>query len=320
MITQRATDAIEASDTDELLRVIDGYCKNSEWESLIELRARCQEALTRGKQLWGVDEHVRYRLALEAPAQYAGPIVTEGAARFALGPLPEVAASTKSWIEMEAHLEDGPERQTFAAERVVRGDSVSEPIADLPSKIMDWEPAYPVATYKSDKVEAPSPLAPSGTGTSLLRAASRVDDFESEGALADLVLPWSTESNGQCETVTIEGDTLGAIAALGLSRARVAPLTVQEAMVWMAWAGGSGGAYGRRRGAAAGRYGTWWVLASICDLEWPPTPSDVGEAIDRLHCVWFDDGSPGTGWQLRIALADRETGLAWAIAAIDAAD
>ncbi|MCZ6661814.1 MAG: hypothetical protein O6951_02650, partial [Actinobacteria bacterium] len=68
MISRRAIDAIEASDTDDLLRVIDGYCAALEWELLLELKTRCREALSRGKQLWGVEEHIRYRLALEAPA------------------------------------------------------------------------------------------------------------------------------------------------------------------------------------------------------------------------------------------------------------
>ncbi|MEA1903083.1 MAG: hypothetical protein U9N56_06115, partial [Actinomycetota bacterium] len=83
MITQRAIEAIESSDTDDLIRVIDGHCETSSWEDLIELRARCGEALTRGKQLWGVEELIRYRLALEAPPKHAGPVVSEGVARFA---------------------------------------------------------------------------------------------------------------------------------------------------------------------------------------------------------------------------------------------
>jgi hypothetical protein len=43
-------------------------------------------------------------------------------------------------------------------------------------------------------------------------------------------------------------------------------------------------------------------------------------ALDHLTFYWFDDGSPGTGWELRLAIEEVRSGLAWAIAAGDAAD
>ena len=320
MISQRAIDAVEHSDTDELLRVIDGYCKSKEWDHLVEMRTRCQEAVTRGKQLWGVDEHIRYRLALEAPAQFAGPSISEGAARFALGPLPEVAASTKTWSQLEPYLESGPESQTVAAERVVRGEAEVGPIADLPSTLLDWEPTYPIAIYKSDKVEAPSPTPPHADPVSFSDAVMVIDDIDSEGALADLVQPWTSESNGRCQTATVEGSAADAVRALGLSKARMVEIDAADALAWMAWAGASGGAHGRRRGAAAGRYGAWWVIAMIGDLEWPPEPDEIGELVNRLKWFWFDDGAAGTGWELRLAIEDPASGLAWAVTAVDAAD
>ncbi|MFQ5522803.1 MAG: DUF6183 family protein [Acidimicrobiia bacterium] len=320
MISSRATEAIEASDTDELLRVVDSYCASRSWDELVELRHRCHEAVGRGKQLWGVEEHIRYRLALEAPPSWAGPVVSEGWARFALGPLAEVAASTKTWAEMEPHLEPGPEQETFAAERVVRGDTGIAAIPDLPPHLESWEPRYPVATYKADKVEAPSPPPPVPKPTTLPSAAHRIADPVSEGALSDLVQPWTDESNGRCDTAAVEGDASAAVRALGLTRARMAPISLQEALAWMGWADASGGAHGRRRGAAAGRYGAWWVLASLADLDWPPRPDELGRAAQRFRWFWFDDGSPGTGWQLRLAVEDPESGLAWSVAAVDAAD
>lgn len=320
MISQRAVDAIEGSDTDELLRVIDGYCEGRSWDTLLDLRSRCREAVGRGKQLWGVEEHLRYRLALEAPGEYAGPIISEGAARFALGPLAEVAASTKSWAELSQHLDHGPERMTVAAERVVRGEAGIGPIHDLPDRLLGWEPRYPLATYKPDKVDAPSPRLPEVSLVDLPDEVARISDPESEGALADLVAPWAEESNGHREVATVEGSHLGAIRALGLTRTRVGSIDPASALAWMAWAGASGGAHGRRRGAAAGRYGAWWVVAALGDLDWPPGASDMHETLRRLSWYWFDDGAPGTGWQLRVAVEDRDTGLAWAIAAVDAAD
>lgn len=320
MTSQRALDAIESSDTDELLRVVDGLCETGGWDDLVELKERCREAVGRGKQLWGVEEHIRYRLTLEAPAKWAGRAVSEGEARFALGPLPEVAASTKTWAELEEHIEEGPWKTVAAAERVVRGEPGSGPIADLPDRLEEWEPVYPTATYRPDKVDAPSPEPPAVGEADLPEEFTGIDDPQSEGALFDLVTPWVTESNGRCETSAVEGSALGAIRALGLSRARVGRLTGAESLRWMAWAGASGGAHGRRRGAAAGRYGAWWVIATLCDLDWPPDPDEVGRALRKLTFHWFDDGSPGTGWELRLAIEQESIGLAWAIAAVDSAD
>lgn len=320
MISRRAVEAIETSDTDELLRVVDGLCSAGEWDGLVELRERCREAVGRGKQLWGVEEHIRYRLALEAPGAWAGPVVGEGPARFTLGPLPEVAASTKSWAELSPYLDDGPWRGVTAAERVVRGESGVGPIPDLPDRLADWEPEYMMATYKADKVETPSPPPPPVEPTALPDEVVPVDDPQSEGAMFDLVQPWITESNGRYETAVVEGGALHAVRALGLSRARIGELGTEEALRWMGWAAASGGAHGRRRGAAAGRFGAWWAIATLADLDWPPTPDEMEQTLNGLRFLWFDDGSPGTGWQLRLAVEDKLSGLAWAITAIDAAD
>lgn len=320
MISQRAIEAIEYSDTDDLIRVVDGYCKSRSWDELLSLRARCAEATTRGKQVWGIEEHIRYRLALEGPPEYAGPVVSEGPLRFGLGPLPEVAASTKTWEVMEPHVEAGPERTTFAAERVIRGETGVAEIPDLPNVLMEWEKSYPLATYKPDKVETPSPDLPDVNDVVLPPSATRISDPISEGAMGDLVSPWLEESNGHYDTATVEGDAATAVRALGLTRARMAQIDVATAFNWMVWAGASGGAHGQRRGAAAGRFGAWWLVAMICDIDWPPDPRAMTEAVQRLRWHWFDDGSPGTGWQLRLTIEDPESGLAWAISAIDQAD
>ena len=320
MISRRAIDAIEASDTDELLRVVDGLCATTDWEDLVELKQRCRDAVGRGKQLWGVEEHIRYRLALEAPARWAGPAVSEGAARFSLGPLPEVAASTKTWAELDSHLDDGPWRGVVAAERVLRREAGIPPIPDLPESLVDWEPDYLLATYHAQKVEAPSPDPAMVDDIALPADFETIDDPLSEGALLDLVQPWVTESNGRCDIAVVEGEAMSAVRALGLTRARAGVLGHDDALRWIGWAGASGGAHGRRRGAAAGRYGAWWALATLCDLDWPPDPDEVGKAVERLGFHWFDDGSPATGWVLRLAIHDPATGLSWAISALDWAD
>ncbi|MEX1094053.1 MAG: DUF6183 family protein [Acidimicrobiia bacterium] len=318
MSDPRTVKAIEASDTDELIRIVHGHCKAGDWDALVALRGRCQEAVTRGKQLWGVDEHIRYRLALEAPGKWAGAVVSEGRTRFTPGPLPEVAASTKSWAEMAAYLEPGPERMTFAAERIVRGDKPDEP-GSLPG-LQEWEPQYPVATYKADKVETPRPKLPPGVSTELPDGVTTIDDPESEAALTDLIEPWIDQSNGRCQTVSVEGGALHAVAALGLSSAGIALLDTATALAHMAWAAASGGAHGQRRGAAAGRYMAWWVVASISDLDWPAAPEEIEKAASRIRWYWFDDASPASGWELRLALEDPDMNLGWAISANDIAD
>ena len=219
MIVARAIEAIESSDTDELLRIVDGLCSSRSWDDLIELRHRCAEAVGRGKQVWGVEEHIRYRLVLEAPAPIAGPVVAEGQSRFALGPLPEVAASTKPWVDLAPHIPPGPERDTVAAERVVRGEPIDIPIPDLPATLMTWEPAYPTAVYKKDKVEAPAPPIPATAEVALPDEVETIDDTDSLAALGDLVEPWTDQSNGRAQAAAVEGDHLAAIAALGMTRA-----------------------------------------------------------------------------------------------------
>ena len=317
MISERAIEAIESTDTDELLRIINGLVSATSWDELVDLRARCRGAVQRGKQVWGVEEHIRYRLALAGPPSLAGAVVSEGASRFTLGPLPEVAASTKTWAEMNRYLTPGPHRETFAAERIIRGETVEPGLTELPEHLLDWEPDYPVATYRSSKIEAPSPSLPEPDATRLPEDRTRIDDLHSLGALADLVEPWIDQSNGRSQTAAVEGGHLHAIGALGLRNARVAPLGSQEALQWMAWAGASGGAHGRRRGAAAGRYLAWWTIAMLDDLEWPADPEAIGTAARRLNWAWFDDGSPESGWVLRLAVSDDTAGLAWAISAVD---
>lgn len=319
MISKRAVEAIESSDTDQLVRVVDGLCETDDWDGLVELKQRCAEAVTRGKQVWGVEEHIRYRLALEAPGPWAGAAVSEGIARFALGPLPEVAASTKTWAELDPYMSDGPWRRVTAAERVVRGDDDVTEIDDLPPVLMPWE-EYLLPTYKADKIEAPSPAPPEVSQVELLDEFEEITDPQSEGALYDLVDPWVTQSNGRAEMATVHGTALAAIRALGLARARVGELTAEEAIRWMGWAAASGGAHGHRRGAAAGRFGVWWLIASLSDLTWPAEPGEVSDCVEGLRYYWFDDGSPGTGWALRLTVEDPRTEMAWAISAVDAAD
>jgi hypothetical protein len=87
----------------------------------------------------------------------------------------------------------------------------------------------------------------------------------------------------------------------------------------MAWAGASGGAHGRRRGAAVGRFGAWWALAAVAGLldEWPVPPEHLGEAAAELRWLLWAPADTSSGWSLHLAVEDSDDGLAWAIAATD---
>ncbi|MPZ52450.1 MAG: hypothetical protein GEU79_06920 [Acidimicrobiia bacterium] len=314
----RIADAVESTDTDELLRIIDGFCQAREWDELLNLRHRCAEALTRGRQLWGVDEHIRYRLALEAPGSWAGPVIDEGPTQFTLGSLAETASSTKTWAELEPHIHLETARRTVAAERAVRGEMMPEGTdLELPRHLQHWEPSYPAPVFRSDRVDAPTPdlAEPKPIETA---AAEIVDDPGGTAALESLVHPWITESNGVVSAVCVDGDGPSAVAALGAPQIEVAPLDGPTALAWMAWAASTGGAHGRRPGLAAGRAAAWFVVSELSDLDWPADPDQVGAGLERLRWWRWSAGGSETGWTIQIAADDPESGLAWALGAQDA--
>lgn len=319
-------EAVERNDPDELLRIVDGLVSGREWEDLLRLQLLCDSAVERGKQLWGVSAHIDYRLALEAPGAYAGAVVTEDASRFLLGPLPEVAASTHTWDELAEHLPPGPARAITAHERVVRGDDltgsgVDPQVLEIPLVLAVWEPQYAVATYRSDRADFPTPELPSTSIIELGKAGTVIDDEAATEALRDLVGPWGDSSNGHVDVVAVEGSAHEAIAALGVPAASAVRLSPAQAMAMMGWAGASGGAYARRRGAAAGRFAAWWAAAAVTGMidDWPVQADDLGEAVAELRWLWWSDLAPATGWRFHLAAEDPAHGLAWAVAGIDGA-
>ncbi len=315
--TDRIIDAIESTDTDELLRIVDGFCKSREWDELLSLRVRCAEALTRGRQLWGVDEHIRYRLALEAPGAWAGRVIDEGPTRFTPGTLAEAAASTKTWADLEPYLVVETGRRTVAAERAVRGEPVDESGTELPLVLQDWEPEYPAPVFRSDRVDEPQPPLPDPEPVTTT-PGEKVDDPGGTGALEALVHPWVTESNGVVSSICVEGDGPAAVSALGAPHIEAVGLDGGTALAWMTWAASTGGAHGRRPGLAAGRATAWYVVAELAELEWPCDPDLVGRGLDSLRWWRWWDGSPDTGWRIHLAVDDPETGLGWALGALDA--
>lgn len=258
-------DLIEGGDIDRFIEFIDSLCHNDEWDMLVTTRDRCRKALERGKQLWGVAAHIEYRVALDGPDPLAAAMIEQGAGKFSFGPLPEVVALNHRWDELRDHLAAGPLRGVVAHERVLRGEDLHDEdiedaqVFDIPLRLQAWEPTYALAEYEPDKAAFPAPEVPP-LDTVALPGHSRIvreDDPEVVRALTGLVSAWTSESNGHAEATAVRGGPLEAIAALGLRTARVAPVPLEYAMAQMAWAAASGGAHGRRKGAANGRFTTW---------------------------------------------------------------
>jgi hypothetical protein len=223
-------------------------------------------------------------------------------------------------------LPQGPRLGFIAHECALRGQLIPADVAntlDIPFELQSWEPEYGLAEYTDEGVSAPAPALPdSATFTAMpADAVERVDDPEVILAVRQLIEPWITSSNGRAEIVAVEGTAAAAVAALGVSAGRLAPMTPGAAMAWLAWAGATGGAHGRRRGAAIGRFGAWWVMAALTDLadRWPIESDEIAGAAASLEWYWWDAGEPRLGWELQLAVADPLDGYAWAISAHDAA-
>jgi hypothetical protein len=223
-------------------------------------------------------------------------------------------------------LPSGPLFTITGHERVVRGDDLSavtelDPrVLELPATLQSWEPAYPLAEYEAHAARFPPPSLPEREPHEIRATPSEADDPDTVRALLELPRVWTSESNGRAEAVAVSGDAFVAIAALGPRRVRVAPLAPDEALALMAWTGASGGAHGRRRGMAAGRFGAWWALTALVGLldDWPVPPDELGAAAAELRWFCWDAWEPDTGWRFHLAVDDPAEGLAWAVAATDA--
>jgi len=350
-LAPESSELVERGDLDELTAHVNGLVAGQRWDQLDLLRQRCRLAGERGKQLWAVAAHIEYRLCLEAPGSWAALMLETGTGRFAFGPLPEVAASSHLWAELSPHLECTPQAAMAAHERVLHGeDLTADPLAatlpevlDLPLRLEPWEPVYALAEYHPDRLEAPSPRVPPlapvprGDGARAGRrplagspggrpgpAQAPGETDEVSGALEELVSTWTAESDGRAVAVSVRGGALEAISALGTRLTQLVELTPGTAMAIMGWAAANGGAYGRRRGAAPGRFAAWWVVAALGGLtnQYPLSPGDVERALDEVRWFAWGSGEPDTGWALRLAVeavGGPRVGRAWALAATDAA-
>lgn len=318
-------EAIEGNDLDGLVRFVDGFTSSRDWDLIIDLRDRCREAVERGKQLWGVAHYANYRLALDAPAPVAGPLITEPRGSMLPGPLSEVIAARFTWDELAPHLPRCPERSVVAQERVIRGEDlrgtdVDATVLDVPLVLAPWE-AYPLAEYRPAGGTFDPPADPPMEELTVSFAGEPIPGDDGAEGLFELGREWVTRSNGRVEVSCVEGKAGDAVASLGPRSVLMAEVALPTAVPWLGWLGASGGVYGMRRGAAAGRSLSWWALAALTGMEqeWPVTAETLGEAAGELRWFLWSDLTPTTGWSTRLAVEDPVDGLAWALSAVDGA-
>jgi Family of unknown function (DUF6183) len=318
-------DLVHRADLDGLVRLVDKFCTNADWPALLELRNSSRAAVTTGRQLWPAATLAEYRLALWAPPEWATQVLDEESGRFTIGPLTEVVAENHQFSDLRSALPDGPRVGFIAHECALRGQVLPADLPnplDIPFELQPWEPQYCLAEYSDDGLSAPTPHLPAVSEFAPMRSEGGevIDDPDVALAVHQLIEPWITSSNGHVEIAAVEGSAAAAVAALGVASGTLAKIAPSQAVAWLAWAGASGGAHGRRRGAAIGRFGAWWTVAAVADLpQWPPDPGEIGDAVAALDWYWWDGGEPRLGWELQLAVADPTAGYAWAIGAHDAA-
>jgi hypothetical protein len=193
-------------------------------------------------------------------------------------------------------------------------------VLDIPAGLQPWEPEYPQSTYGDAGAEHPEPTT-TGALESVIATdgGTVVDDDDTELAVRQLFEAWTAGSTGHAEVVCVEGTGLDALGALGVRSARIAEIAAGDGLARLAWAGASGGAQGRRRGMAIGRFSTWWLLGAIGDLPWPPSNDDVHELLAELRWFRWDAHEPEGGWRVQLVVENADEGTAWAINAADSA-
>jgi hypothetical protein len=320
-------DLIHRVDLDGLVRLVDARGDTRDWDGLRRLRDRTRAAAATGRQLWPATTLASYRLALLAPAPWAAEAVTH-TGRFTIGPLTEVIAQHHTWRELAPYLDTGPTGAYIAHERALRGETIDDrdlerfaPVIDIPAGLRPWEPTYCVAVYHDSHAEFPAPPWPTGltTATAVDTPAEQLDDTGFDDAVRHLLSGWTADSEGHAATACVQGGPAAAVSALGVTTVRMVEIDRADALAWLAWAGASGGAHGRRRGAAAGRDGAWWVLGAIGDLHdhWPPSDQAMTEVLDDLRWHWWADAHEPQGWTLRLVVTDTRESVSWAIDAGD---
>jgi Family of unknown function (DUF6183) len=316
---------VDRADLDEIIRRIDALCGNREWELLAALRDKCAAAVKTGRQTWPCATLANYRLALLASPQLAAESLQHPSSTFSVGPLTEVIAQHHTWADLAPHLDDGPLRGFVAYERALRGEMIPvDPtltaILEIPLNPAPWEPQYALPQYSDHDCAAPAPILDLAPFNSVRCARASVDpDPDIEAAVRGIVEAWTTQSNGRLSFAAVSGGVDSALGALGLSEARISPLEPAQVMSLVAWAGASGGAHGRRRGGAQGRFSAWWFATAMADAldEWPLPQGTLRAEMEELQWFAWTTNEPAQGWQLQLAVEDPFNDMSWAFSARD---
>lgn len=316
---------VDRADLDEIVRHIDDMCSARDWQRLASLRDKAAAAVRTGRQTWPCATLANYRLALRGPADLAAASLQHPTSTFSIGPLTEVIAQHHTWAELNEHIDDAPLRGFVAYERALRGEMIADDpalraVLEIPLNPAPWEPNYEPPVYDDNGVNAPTPqlnVAPANEIT--CTSASHDDDPDIESAVRAVFEAWTTQSNGRVSFAAVSGGVDSALGALGLSRARVSPLEPAQVMALVAWAGASGGAHGRRRGGAQGRFGAWWLATAMADAldEWPLPHGTLRAEMEELQWFAWTTDEPVLGWQLQLAIWDPFNDMSWAFTARD---
>lgn len=312
-MTASFRELIDRGDIDGLVRLIDDLTSDRDWETLFDLRTAARAAASSGRQVWPAATLAEYRLALRAPAPLAAQVLDD-AGRFTLGPLTEVVAQDHTFEELAPHLAAGPIQAYVAHERAIRGESIGVevfPALDIPPRLATWEPAYVLPTYRDSGIDLAAPEFPLGFTSCEFEPSARQSCTDITEAFRLLIEPWVASESISWSVASTSGTPHSAVGALGVHAGRTARLESAEALAWLTWIGASGGPVGRRRGNAAGRFSTWWLLAALTNslATWPPHGFDD---LDRFDWFWWDDGNDRQGWSVGLAVHDRSTGTSWA--------
>ena len=311
---------IDRADLDGLIRLVDNFCDSRDWDALADLRDACRAATQSGRQVWPASTLAEYRLALLAPAEFAVEVLDDPG-RFTIGPLTEVIAQHHTWDEMAELLDFGPQAAFVAHERAIRGEVIAGDVfdvLDIPASLADWEPDYALAVYRDNDGVFDAPLPPPTEAVESINGTQVAVVDAVRDAFAQLVAPWVESSNGRLALTAVEGDERAALGALGVTSPRLGAMSGTDALRWLAWAGASGGAHGRRRGNAIGRFNAWWTVAALADLPWPPKPDDMRDGLETLQWSWWEGDVTPTGWRLQLVVRDPRRSITWIVDGRDA--
>ena len=316
---------VDRADLDEIIREIDALCAHREWSTLAALRDKAAAAVKTGRQTWPCATLANYRLALHASPELAAASLQHPTSTFSIGPLTEVIAQHHTWDELAPHIDDAPLRGFVAYERALRGETIDNDAAlrgvlEIPITPAEWEPGYELPVYDDNGVTAPTPRLHLPSTTRVRCVSGEIDDdHDIESAIRSVFEAWTTQSNGRVSFAAVSGGIDSALGALGLGDANVAPLEPAQVMSLVAWAGASGGAHGRRRGMAQGRFGAWWFATAMADAldEWPLPPGTMRAEMEELQWFAWTTDEPTLGWQLQLAIEDPFNDMSWAFTARD---